>query len=192
MNELKLKKMKVEFFVSETRTRKGVFMPTLCHGDSVLRVERGDEDGHMGDGVITKNTNMRLGIATADCAPVCFADGRTIGIIHVGWRGLCLGLIEKTLQEFDANTVEVFVGPHLHFFEIQKDFCYDAIEKKFGERFFRYEDAKILFLFKDAITSCLPPSTKFDERNTGEDMSIPSNRRDRTTKRLITVVSFTE
>lgn len=182
--------MKIDFHISESRVMDGVIIPTLCHSDRVVEVVSGNEDVSACDALITLKRGISLGITTADCVAVCFGNDTKIAIAHIGWRGLCLGLIEKMLGEFDTNALEVFVGPHLHVFEIQKDRCYETIKSKFGETFFTHEDDKILFHFKDAIASLLPLQAIFDDRNTGEDMTLPSWRRDQTSKRLITVVQF--
>ena len=41
------------------------------------------------DAMVTKMPGLALGISTADCGPVLFADGeaRVIGAAHAGWRG---------------------------------------------------------------------------------------------------------
>ena len=117
-------------------------------------------------------------------------DDEKIGIAHIGWRGLCLGLIEKMLINFDLKNLHVFVGPFNHSFEIKKDFCFEKIQEKFGEKYFVEEKGNIIFLFKDAIMSLLPKNTEFDSRNTFKDLSLPSFRRDKTEERLVTVISF--
>jgi YfiH family protein len=42
-----------------------------------------------GDAMVTRTPGLALGILTADCAPVLFADGRArvIGAAHAGWKG---------------------------------------------------------------------------------------------------------
>src|SRR5258706_8804979 len=45
------------------------------------------------DGLVTDRPGITLGILTADCAPVLFADAaaRVIGAAHAGWRGAVSG-----------------------------------------------------------------------------------------------------
>lgn len=167
-----------------------VILPNQCHSDSVVEVVSGNENLNNCDALITKDKHFSLGIKTADCAAICFSDGEKIGIAHIGWRGLCLGLIEKMLKRFNFFNLRVFVGPFNHSFEIQKDFCFVKIQEKFGDKYFMQKEDKIIFLFKDAIMSLLPKSVVSDERNTFTDVSLPSFRRDKTEKRLVTVVSF--
>jgi|ERR1035437_2752065 copper oxidase (laccase) domain-containing protein len=180
----------ISIYTKSQDTPKGVILPGQIHGDNIVEIITGEEDIHNCDALITKDKKFSLGIRTADCAAVCFSDGEKIGIAHIGWRGLCLGLIEKMLKEFNQENLHVFVGPFVHSFEIKKDFCFNKIQEKFGEKYFTKDKDKITFLFKDAIMSLLPQNTGFDSRNTFEDISLSSFRRDKTKERLVTVVSF--
>lgn len=167
-----------------------VILPQQIHGDKIIEIITGDENLDNCDALITKNKSFHLGIKTADCAAICFTDGEKIGIAHIGWRGLCFSLIEKMLEKFNQKNLRVFIGPFYHSFEIKKDFCFDKIQEKFGNKYFIESGDRITFLFKDAIMSLLPPNTEMDPRNTFEDLSLPSYRRNKTLKRLVTVVSF--
>ncbi|MCH9021131.1 MAG: laccase domain-containing protein, partial [Proteobacteria bacterium] len=42
---------------------------------------------------------IALGVLTADCAPVLFADSgaRVVGVAHAGWRGALAGVLESTV-----------------------------------------------------------------------------------------------
>jgi len=182
--------MHVDLFLpGELVPASAVVIPKLPHGSNIVSVQIGNEDLSDCDALITQNQTVMLGIKTADCAPICFADGASVGIAHIGWRGLCLGLIEKTLQNFDATRLTVYVAPFLQEFEIQKDFCYEQITAKFGEQFIETQEGKFVFHFRDAIASLLPPQTVFDVRTT-LNLSFPSYRRNKTTERFITAVSF--
>lgn len=181
--------MRVRLFLPPEHVPEGTIVPRLAHGSSIVAIVSGDEDISVCDALVTKNHNLPLGIKTADCAPICFGDGETIGIAHVGWRGLCLGLVEKMIPYFNTASVAIYVAPFLHSFEIKKDSCYDRIIEKFGERFLAHESGKIFFHFKDALLSLLPPDTACDPRNTAIDLSLPSHRR-KTNSRFAIVVRF--
>ena len=47
----------------------------------------------------SKHRGIALGILTADCAPVLFADPQAgvIGAAHAGWRGAFTGVLEETV-----------------------------------------------------------------------------------------------
>jgi polyphenol oxidase len=52
-----------------------------------------------GDGVVTNLPGVMLGILTADCTPVLFADEQAgvIGAAHAGWKGAVAGVLENTV-----------------------------------------------------------------------------------------------
>jgi YfiH family protein len=56
-----------------------------------------------GDGMVTATPGLALGILTADCAPVLFADrkARVIGAAHAGWKGAHGGVLEATLDAME-------------------------------------------------------------------------------------------
>lgn len=51
------------------------------------------------DAMVTRRRGVALGILTADCAPVLFADAEAgvIGAAHAGWRGAVSGVLEATV-----------------------------------------------------------------------------------------------
>lgn len=55
------------------------------------------------DAIVTDRPGLALGILTADCAPILFADGRAgvIGAAHAGWKGAFGGVIESTLAAME-------------------------------------------------------------------------------------------
>lgn len=86
------------------------------HGTSVVRAELPVSDPPPeADAVYTTAANLVLGVLTADCLPVLFAstDGREIAVAHAGWRGLCNGVLEATLENFrcDPQQVKCWLGP---------------------------------------------------------------------------------
>ena len=56
------------------------------------------------DGAVTKRPGVTLGIITADCGPVLFADARAgvIGACHAGWRGALAGVLEATIAAMEG------------------------------------------------------------------------------------------
>jgi polyphenol oxidase len=56
-----------------------------------------------GDGMVTKETGIALGILTADCVPVLFADAQThvVGTAHAGWKGALGGVLEATIAAME-------------------------------------------------------------------------------------------
>jgi YfiH family protein len=70
------------------------------------------------DAMVTKTPGIALGISTADCGPVLFADSqaRVIGAAHAGWRGALTGVLEATIAAMekigaDRKRIAVALGP---------------------------------------------------------------------------------
>ncbi len=84
----------------------GVPVEALCslyqvHGREVVRVTAPlGETRPKADGMVTNVPGLALGILTADCAPVLFADSeaQVIGACHAGWRGALLGMTDATID----------------------------------------------------------------------------------------------
>lgn len=53
------------------------------------------------DAMVTSQPGIALGILTADCAPVLFADADSgvVGAAHAGWKGALGGVLEATLDK---------------------------------------------------------------------------------------------
>ncbi len=60
------------------------------------------------DAMVTRTPGIMLGILTADCAPVLFADAEAgvIGAAHAGWRGAVTGVVENTVRAMEALGAE--------------------------------------------------------------------------------------
>jgi YfiH family protein len=55
------------------------------------------------DAIVTRVPKLGIGISTADCGPVLFADveARVIGAAHAGWRGALAGVLEATVAAME-------------------------------------------------------------------------------------------
>ncbi len=56
------------------------------------------------DALVTRVPGLAIGVSTADCGPVLFADPEAgvIGAAHAGWRGALTGVLEATLDAMEA------------------------------------------------------------------------------------------
>ena len=70
------------------------------------------------DALVTDTPNLLLGILTADCAPVLFADhhGVVVGAAHAGWRGALAGVTDATIEAMEElgsrrEHIHAAVGP---------------------------------------------------------------------------------
>ncbi|MFG1173625.1 purine nucleoside phosphorylase YfiH [Erwiniaceae bacterium CAU 1747] len=85
------------------------------HGTEVLKLNGQPPVSLQADAVYTREQGVVCAVMTADCLPVlfCSADGREVAAAHAGWRGLCAGVLEATLNTFSASArdITVWLGP---------------------------------------------------------------------------------
>jgi len=60
--------------------------------------------GPRGDALVTDRPGIVIGVGTADCGPILFADpdARVIGAAHAGWKGALAGVLESTLAAMET------------------------------------------------------------------------------------------
>ena len=99
------------------------------------------------DGMATARTGLALGITTADCGPVLFADAeaRVVGAAHAGWRGVISGVLEATLAAMGGlgarrERIVAVLGPTIRqdSYEVGSELVAQFREAdRANERFFR-------------------------------------------------------
>jgi YfiH family protein len=95
-----------------------IFTLSQIHSSDVHRVDAASQTLPPGDGMATATPGCLLGIQTADCAPVLFADpgARVIGAAHAGWKGALGGVLENTLAAMEGlgarrENIAAAIGP---------------------------------------------------------------------------------
>jgi YfiH family protein len=90
------------------------------HSPDVVLVENPwqPDDAPKADAQVTSRPGLALGVLTADCAPVLFADSQAgvIGAAHAGWKGAFAGVIESTVEAMtglgaEASNITAAIGP---------------------------------------------------------------------------------
>jgi YfiH family protein len=100
----------------------GAALATLhqVHSADALDVSAAFPEGERprADGMATDRPGLVLGILTADCAPILFADveAGVIGAAHAGWKGAIGGIVEATVRQMEKlgaarDRIAVAVGP---------------------------------------------------------------------------------
>ncbi|MCB9811738.1 polyphenol oxidase family protein [Candidatus Nomurabacteria bacterium] len=106
------------------------FMPSLTHGNTVMRVESNHRGSCMlspqhcfeAEAVITNCKRLGLFILTADCFPVIYYDSvhQAIGLAHLGRRPAQSQLAAKVIKSMNVEfgtepkDVEILIGPGIH------------------------------------------------------------------------------
>jgi len=74
------------------------------HSPNAVVVTEPWAQGPQADAMATNVRGLALGILTADCAPVLFADpaARVIGAAHAGWKGAVSGVIDAVLEKMES------------------------------------------------------------------------------------------
>ncbi len=87
------------------------------------------------DALVTNQPLLPIGILTADCAPVLFADKNAgiIGAAHAGWRGAVGGVLENTvdaMRALGASDIRAVIGPliSMNNYEVGQDFVDNLLD----------------------------------------------------------------
>lgn len=107
--------------------------PYQTHSSDVIVVS---EPWHPGeapkaDAIITREKGLAIGILTADCGPVLFADEKSglIAAAHAGWRGALGGILGAVVEKMvvegaERDNIRAAIGPCLHqpSYEVAEEF----------------------------------------------------------------------
>lgn len=80
--------------------------PYQIHSPDVITLDGPFADGadRKADALVTATRGLVLGVATADCGPVLFADPEAgvVGAAHSGWKGAVTGVLQNTVAAMEA------------------------------------------------------------------------------------------
>ncbi|WP_374942574.1 peptidoglycan editing factor PgeF [Sphingomonas sp.] len=140
--------------VAENRARAlAAVLPGGClvtgyqvHSADVVTIATAPDARPRGDALVTARPGLALGILTADCAPVLFADraAGVVGAAHAGWKGALAGVTDATVAAMEAlgadrTRIVAAIGPCIARASYEVD---DAFLRRFAdadpenERFF--------------------------------------------------------
>ena len=118
------------------------------HGNRCVIV---DEDSDLAarpeaDALATRTPGILLGILTADCVPVLFADAEAgvVGAAHAGWKGALAGVTDATIAAMESlgatrASIAVAIGPCIAraSYEVDNGFAHRfTADDPANERFF--------------------------------------------------------
>lgn len=112
------------------------------HGNTVLVARAGEhfENGRQADAIVSDDAARVVSVKYADCVPILLAreDGRYVGAVHAGWRGIVGGAPSAAvaalckLGKCAADSLIAAIGPCIGFdaFEVGSE-----VLARFGELF---------------------------------------------------------
>jgi len=130
----------------------GITCLAQTHGTEIYHMQHNGNSlfEHNGDGLLTNNAMIGIGVVTADCLPVILYNNKTnaIGIAHAGWRGALAGILHKLVfkmtEKYNSQPSDLcaYLGP------AARNCCYQV-----GEDFIK--------AFSNPKASLTIPSGKF-------------------------------
>lgn len=123
--------------------------PYQVHGADAVLVEKvwGPGLGPKADAVVTDRPGIAVGVGTADCGPVLFADAeaRVVAAAHAGWKGALSGILDSTIAAMERlgaerSRIVAVLGPTISAdaYEVGAEFVarFEAADPE-NARFFR-------------------------------------------------------
>lgn len=133
-------------------------------------IEADNTSVHNADGSYSTRSEQVCVVMTADCLPVllCDRNGSEVAAVHAGWKGLCDGVIEASLDKLKSEKAHLiaYLGPAIgpDVFEVGEE-----VREMFVSQ---HPQSSIFFLKKEPSASL----KKEPSASEGED-STPSNQK---------------
>jgi len=133
--------------------------PYQIHSPDVIVVDGPFADGadRKADALVTATPGLALGVATADCGPVLFADPEAgvVGAAHSGWKGAVSGVLQNTVAAMETlgakrDNITAVLGPAIsqRAYEVGPEFHQRFVEEDPGNaRFFIASEKPEHFMF---------------------------------------------
>ena len=134
------------------------------HGANVVEVNKSFQQSHIhrADAMVSQLPGAVLGILTADCVPVLFADpiARVVGAAHSGWKGTLIGILPATIDAMEQlgasrKNTHAAIGPAIgqSSYEVGPEFPCRFLDRNPGSsRFFKPSNRRGHHLFN--LTGC--------------------------------------
>lgn len=126
------------------------------HSADVVTIVEQTDERPKADAMVTNQKGIALGILTADCQPVLFADADAgvIGAAHAGWKGALSGVLANTVTAMEAlgarrANISAAIGPCISqkAYEVGPEFFEDfvATDPEFMRFFANGENDRMQF-----------------------------------------------
>ena len=87
------------------------------------------------DGLFTGRKSLFLSVRTADCLPILFYNlaSKSIGALHVGWRGTRAGILEKSVSRLMKKFACAIEDFYFYFGPAAQSCCYEGPYREFAQ-----------------------------------------------------------
>ena len=100
------------------------------------------------DAVVSRTPGLAVGVLTADCTPVLFADAEAgvVAAAHAGWRGAVGGILEAAIAEMERQgahraAIQAAIGPSIgvQVYEVGPEFMAEFVAlDRDNEQYFHF------------------------------------------------------
>ena len=126
--------------VAKTLGGKQLVTVKQVHSNRVVTVESGTlpERTVEADAIVTRRSDVLIGVLTADCSPLLFLDPEAgvVGAAHAGWRGAVDGMLQNTVAAMEAlgaqrRRIQLAIGPTISQgnYEVGEQFKADVLNQ---------------------------------------------------------------
>lgn len=178
------------------------------HSTKLLKLSNKTQQGIEADASWSADENLPCVVMTADCLPLLITNkkGSFVAAIHAGWRGLCDGIIEKSIAtvcdelKISSNELLIWLGPCIgkSAFEVGAEVRDEFIEhdEQAKSAFTVYQDRYLADLQQLARVRLAPFNVAEITASTHCTFSEPdlfySYRRDGKTGRMASIIYITK
>ena len=154
-----------------------VITPFQIHSSAAVIAERAWTRATMpkADAIVTRTPGLVIGVLTADCTPVLFADAeaKVVGAAHAGWRGALSGILASTVAAMERigarrSRIIAAVGPCITqpAYEVGAEFEAQFVAASpENAKFFKTYAAGGAAAFRPAGLRCEPPRSAGDRQH---------------------------
>lgn len=147
-------------FANQTHSKKAYRVKAWDRGRGSLSSEDAVDDV---DALYTYESDVVVGVFTADCVPVIFYDEDTglIGAIHSGWKGTVQDIVSATFAQIKnenpdiyMGNIKVILGPSIaqKSFEVDQDVADQFKGLGYADDFVQWNDGRGKYLVDNQAT----------------------------------------
>ena len=147
-------------FANQTHSKKAYRVKAWDRGRGSLSTEDAVDDV---DALYTYESDVVVGVFTADCVPVIFYDEDTglIGAIHSGWKGTVQDIVSATFAQIKNENPDIYMGnikailgPSIaqKSFEVDKDVADQFKALGYADDFIQWDDKGQKYLVDNQAT----------------------------------------